>query len=154
MTKDDLLKSASELAPVESEIGLAYAKKIDRLIARINETMLKRPDITDLVGGEANIPMMKDNHGNHVRFVASILRYHKPEVLVDTVLWVFRSYRSRGFHQNYWAAQINTWIGLLKEELSPEAYAAIYPLYHWFGVNIPAFTDLSDEEIANAHTAH
>lgn len=154
MTKSDLLKSASELETVRAEICLEYARKLDRLIAGINEAMLKRPDINDLVGGETNISMMRDNHGNHARFVASILKYPKPEVLVDTVLWVFRSYRSRGFHQNYWAAQISTWIDILKAELSPEAYAAIYPLYNWFCVNIPAFTDLSDEQLGHAQTGH
>jgi hypothetical protein len=35
--------------------------------------------------------------------------YH-PEVLVETVLWVFRAYRSHGFKLTYWPAQLDMWV--------------------------------------------
>jgi len=91
--------------------------------------------------------MMKDNHSNHVRFIASILRNNHPDVLVETVLWVFRAYRSHGFTTNYWAAQLNSWIIVLKEILSTDCYAEIYPYYEWMQVNIPIFVKVSNEEL-------
>ncbi len=43
--------------------------------------MSERPDIESLVGAN-NIDMMKDNHANHVRFIASLLKNHDPEYLL------------------------------------------------------------------------
>jgi len=153
MTKQDLIKSASDLDLPKPEAAKEYGQKHEQLVFLINQTMLARPDIKELVG-EKNIEMMKDNHSNHARFVASILQYYNPEVLVDTVLWVFRSYGSRGFHQNYWAAQINTWIDILGRELSSQSFKMVWPLYNWFSINIPAFTDISHKSISEALSKH
>ena len=100
--------------------------------------------------GAENIEMMKDNHANHVRFIGSMLHAFNAEVLVETVLWVFRAYRSRGFRHTYWAAQLNGWVEILREELSPEAFDEVYPLYEWMQVNIPIFVRLNEDE-ANVH---
>ena len=105
-----------------------FNDKIEVLISKINSKMLDRADINSLVGVD-NIEMMKDNHSNHARFIYSILKTFDAEQLVDTVLWVFRAYRSRGFHSNYWAAQLNTWIEIYKQELSSEAFNEIVSIY-------------------------
>lgn len=115
--------------------------------------MLERPDLNDLIG-ENNTDMMKDNHANHVRFIASILKNHNSDVLVDTVLWVFRAYRSHGFTSNYWAAQLNAWIVIMKEVLTPESYREVYPYYEWMQINIPSFVLLSDEKLGEANSSH
>lgn len=153
MKKEKLLESAKLLKPVEAEIAQEYADKLEQLVAEVNRQMLQRPDIIELVG-EKNIEMMKNNHSNHARFVESILHKYNPEVLTDTVLWVFRSYRSRGFHQNYWAAQLNAWVDALTMVLSEKCFDEVYPLYNWFIINIPAFTDVSDIQLTEAKQDH
>lgn len=115
--------------------------------------MLARADLKELIG-ESNEAMMQDNHANHVRFIASILKNYNPEVLVDTILWVFRAYRSHRFTTNYWATQLNSWISIMKESLSSETYSEVYPLYEWMQVNIPLFVKLSDEKLDNSHSMH
>ena len=147
MTQEDLIRTASALRAVTAQGFEEYRAKRNKLVARINERMLARPDILFLVGAD-NLDMMKDNHSNHARFVESILLHPEPEVLVDTVLWVFRAYRSRGFHPTYWAAQINAWIDILGEELSADTFAVVYPLYEWFSINIPHFTHLTDIQLS------
>jgi hypothetical protein len=97
---------------------------------------------------------MKDNHSNHVRFIASILKNYNHDVLVDTVLWVFRAYRSHGFTTNYWAAQLNTWIIVIKEALTPESFVEVYPYYEWMQVNIPLFVKVSDEKLEASNSLH
>lgn len=149
MNKEDLNASAAELVRPSEKAMDEYMAREQSLVAEINRLMLDRPDIRDLVG-ENNLEMMKDNHANHARFVNSILCRPNPEALVDTTLWVFRAYRSRGFHPAYWAAQIATWVEVLRSQLSAEAFREIYPLYHWFSVNIPAFTGLTDPHPATA----
>ncbi|MBF0301902.1 MAG: hypothetical protein HQK73_02585 [Desulfamplus sp.] len=146
MNKEDLISSANTLEIVNLSAVQEYKEKREKLVSIINERMLKRADIKELVG-EKNLDMMKDNHRNHAMFVESIMSNPNAEVLTDTVLWVFRSYRSRGFHPNYWSAQLSIWIEILKENLSDQSFNAIYPLYNWFTINIPHFTNISDKQL-------
>lgn len=106
MNRDDLIRSAAGLQQVSQVSASEFSAKRDRLVELLNECMLSRADLLDMVGA-GNVDMMKDNHANHARFLESIINAHNPEVLVDTVLWVFRVYRSRNFSSTYWAAQLN-----------------------------------------------
>lgn len=144
MDKVHLLETARQLQQVSAKAADEYSQKAEQLIAKMNARMLERPDLVKLVG-ENNIDMMKDNHANHVRFIASILKNYNSDVLVNTVLWVFRAYRSHGFTTNYWAAQLNTWLIVIKEVLTPECFSEVYPYYEWMQVNIPFFVKVSDE---------
>lgn len=146
MNKETLLQSAAQLRPFSKEATNEYAKNTDKMVARINTIMLERHDIKTMVG-EANLDMMKDNHANHARFILSILDNFNKDVLVETILWVFRAYRSHGFASTYWAAQLNAWIMILKEELSSKTFEQVYPLYKWMQVNIPQFDALSEKAI-------
>ncbi len=153
MDKKTLLDTARQLKQVSPEAANEYHQKAEQLTTTMNAAMTNRPDLQSLVG-ENNIEMMKDNHANHVRFIGSILKNHNPEVLVDTVLWVFRAYRSHGFTTNYWAAQLNTWITVMKDVLTPECFAGVYPYYEWMQVNIPIFVKVSDEELEAPNSLH
>lgn len=143
---NQLVTSASELKPAAAEVAEAYDRHREKIVLKVNQRMLERPDIIEIVG-EINMEMMKDNHADHARFIASILRHFQPETLVETVLWVFRSYGSRGFHSSYWAAQLNVWLTVLKEELPPDIYDSVLPLYNWMIINIPLFTDISEAQL-------
>ncbi|HEY8805784.1 MAG TPA: hypothetical protein VIM42_11905 [Clostridium sp.] len=140
MGRSTLVKSADKIGRVSEGSIKEYVDKMEMLAARMNEVMLKRKDILELIGGEKNITMMKDNHNNHLRFVASILQTPDSETLVDTTLWVFHAYMSRGFSPNYWEVQLNTWRQLLKENINDKAFLEIISIYNWFTVNIPHFT--------------
>ena len=153
MDKNFLLETAQQLNHVSVKNADEYHQKSEQLITKMNTIMLERPDIDSLVGAN-NILMMKDNHSNHVRFIASILKNHNPDVLVDTVLWVFRAYRSHGFTTNYWAAQLNTWITIIKEVLSQECFMEVYPYYNWLQINIPIFVKVSDEKFEAQNSVH
>jgi hypothetical protein len=153
MDKNYLLETAMQLKQVSVKTAEVYYQNTDELIARMNNKMIERPDIESLVGAN-NVNMMKDNHSNHVRFIASMLRNYNHDVLVDTVLWVFRAYRSHGFTTNYWAAQINMWIIVIKEILTPESFIEVYPYYEWMQVNIPLFVMASDEKLEATNSLH
>ena len=60
-----------------------------------------------------------------MRFVASILQTPDSETLVDTTLWVFRAYMSRGFSPSHWSVQLETWRQLLKENISDKAFTEV-----------------------------
>lgn len=153
MDKKFLLETAQQLKQVSVKTADEYHQKAEQLIAKMNALILERPDIESLVGAN-NINMMKDNHSNHVRFISSILKNHNSEVLVDTVLWVFRAYRSHGFTTNYWAAQLNTWIIIIKEVLTRDCFVEVYPYYEWMQINIPIFVKVSDEKLEAPNSLH
>lgn len=153
MDKNLLLESAAKLQQVSEEASREYQEKAQLLLSNINRHMLSRQDIEKLVGKD-NIEMMKDNHANHLRFMASIFQHHNSEVLVETILWVFKAYRSRGFTTTYWAAQLNSWMAILQQELSPGSLEEILPYYNWIQVNIPLFVKLSQQSLEPPFTAH
>jgi len=144
MTKDVLVATANKLPHCSAEAAGEYAAKRDILAAEINRIMGGRADLNELIG-EGNQSMMEDNHRNHARFISSLIQDFSSQVLVETVLWVFRAYRSHGFRLTYWPAQLDTWVEVLRKELSPRAFAEIYPLYHWMIIYQPAFVSLNDE---------
>ncbi len=153
MSKEILLRSAEMLNQPSKEAKEEFSQKMNLLIETMNKTMLNRSDIKCLVG-EDNINMMEDNHANHARFMESIFENYIPEILVDTVLWVFRAYRSRNFTSTYWAAQINTWIKIYSKELTEKTYEEIHPYYKWMQVNIPIFNKLAEEDIDAPLSSH
>ena len=146
MDEKYLINTCNQLSKVSGKSANEYSEKGDKLILLMNVEILKRADIENLVGGQ-NIDMMHDNHANHIRFISSILKNFNATVFVETILWVFRAYRSHGFSTNYWATQLNVWIMILKKELSEDAYKEILPYYEWMQINIPLFVKLSDEKL-------
>ena len=146
--KTQLIETASALRQPEASVAQEFAEKRDQLAALGNQKMGERADLETLVG-QRNRQMAEDNNRNFARFMESMFQDYNPHVLVDTVLWVFRAYRSHGFQTTYWAANLNIWVDLLKEELSPETFDALYPYYNWLIVHIPLFTQLTDEAISN-----
>ena len=153
MNKEYLLKSALQLKHVSKEASDEYQKKSEELITNINSTMIARKDINMLIG-ENNMEMMKDNHANHVRFIASLLKNYNHEVLVNTVLWVFNAYTKHGFATNYWSAQLNVWMQIIPQLLTPATVKEILPYYEWMQINIPIFVKVAEQKPENLNIAH
>ena len=126
-----------------------YAAKKEALAAGVNRIMIARPDLAALIGPN-NREMMEQNHRNHVLFMESLFRDFHPRTLVETVLWVFRAYRSHGFQLAYWPALLDNFLFLLRRELSDSAYQAIRPFYDWLLINQPHFAAISDAMIEKA----
>jgi hypothetical protein len=148
MTKETLLESAQALKQPSASSAKEFEEKIEILSAEMNRLMGSRADLMQLIGNE-NTAMMGDNHRNHARFMSAIFQHFQPVVLVETILWVYRAYRSHGFHLTYWPAQLDQWVELFKAQLSPDAFKEIYPFYCWMIINQPAFVMESDKQITS-----
>ncbi|MBS4060207.1 MAG: hypothetical protein KG029_07405 [Bacteroidetes bacterium] len=144
MNKEFLIKTAEKLSQPSAAAATEFSEKAEGMAVLINNRFKKRSDLNMLIG-EGNLDMMMDNHRNHMRFLTSVFKHFEPEVLVETVLWVFRAYRSHGFKLTYWPAQLDAWVEIFKTELSPSAYAEIYPFYDWMIIHNPIFAKVSDE---------
>jgi len=153
MNRNELIESAKTLGVFTQETTSEYEGKLQKIVAVMNEKMESRPDIHELIGTD-NLSMMKDNHANHARFILSAMQNFNAEVLVDTILWVFRAYRSRAFQSSYWAAQLNTWISIFETEFSPKTFNEVLRLYSWMQINIPSFVSCSDEKITENNSMH
>ena len=145
--KEQLLKSAAALNQLPESAAQEFSQKREALAAKGNQAIADRPDLEKLVG-DGNESMAEDNNRNFARFMETMFFNHNSVVLVDTVLWVFRAYRSHGFQTTYWAANLNVWVDMLKQELSKDAFDALYPYYNWLIVNIPIFVKMTDIELA------
>lgn len=146
MDREQLILALKDFTP-PAQAAEEYGRKAAKMAGAVTERMLARPDLEALIG-KNNVEMMKDNHANHARFIESALRNFDAVTMTDTVLWVFRAYRSRGFHDNYWAAQLNQWQLVLRENLGADTLRAVLPLYDWMQVNIPSFAALADRQTA------
>lgn len=144
--KEQLLKSASKLGQPPRQAVEEFAQKYEQLAEKGSQRLAARSDIVKLVG-KGNQEMAEDNNRNFSRFMLSLFSEYSPNVFVETVLWVFRAYRSHGFQTTYWAANLNIWADMIREELSDESYRAVYPFYNWLIVNIPAFVKLTDQDL-------
>jgi len=146
MNIDQLLNTVTRLLIINKTAVDEYHSKMDRMVALINEKVLEREDICDLIGQE-NQQMMQDNHANHARFIHSIMKKPNDQVFVSSILWVFRTYKSHGFSVNYWIVQLNIWLNILEDQMSANSFKQIAPIYSWIKENIYVFSELAEEQI-------
>lgn len=149
MNRDYLTRTAEQLQQPSLTTANEFAEKADNLAAIMNDRFRQRNDLHMMIG-ETNLDMMQDNHRNHMRFLVSVFKNYEPEVLVETVLWVFRAYRSHGFNLSYWPAQLDSWVEIHRMQLSPQTFTEIYPFYHWMIIHIPVFVKLTDEMLSTS----
>src|SRR6056297_2004108 len=130
MNREELIRSAQSLKkPAESALK-EFSEKRQEMVAKVNQDMGTRLDLEKLVGPDGK-KMSEDNNHNFSLFMESLLEHFQAETLVDTGLWVLRTYRAHGFHVSYWPANLHTWVQVLQDSLSPEAYNEIVPFYNW-----------------------
>ncbi len=149
MTKDELIESAKKIDPPELAIAESFGAKREMLVSRVIDSLCQRKDIDRLVGQD-NITMMKDNVSNMSRFMESMFNQYAPEAYVETILWVFRAYRSHGFQLAFWSAHLNAWIETIRSEQTDENLNQLIPFYEWIQIHIPQFTALTDESVSDA----
>lgn len=153
MKLEELLASARGLDEVSANAAAEYQKKGSELVQELNKQMLQRPDLEVLIGIE-NQNMMLDNHTNHQCFMLSIFLSFQPDILVDTILWVFRAYKSHGFSMTYWPAQLEGWLSVFSQILSSETRSEIEPYYAWMLNHIEHFDLLAKQNIEANNTMH
>ncbi len=106
----------------------AYIEEAEKLIDYVNNQMGKRNDIVDLIGNTP-LALMMDNHRNHINFISGILIFKDIEVLMSTLPWVYKTYRSKGYQYDYFYYELCEWKNAISKLLPPQSANALLPLY-------------------------
>ena len=142
MDKETLILEAQALPTPGEAAGRALSESADSLSANLTQFMLAQPNLS-LIIGKGNERMMETNHINHFNYMASLASLFDPTTLVETVLWVFRTYRSHGFEPDYWKIMLPEATDLIRNTL-PTYQDEIVPIYEWLQRNIDRFSILSE----------
>ncbi|MCG8568192.1 MAG: hypothetical protein MI747_24250 [Desulfobacterales bacterium] len=144
--KDQLTASAKSLVPPSPDTIAIFERRLGELISLCSRRLEERGDMETFIGpGKAD--MAWNNNGNFARFMISMFKAFQPAVLVESVIWVFRTYRAHGFKPRYWDVNIKIWIQVLEENLPREAFDQVAPFYRWLADHVPAFTRLTDTAV-------
>ena len=146
MTIERMRTTADMLQQPSAATAAEFEARQEAMATEMIRRMLARPDVDRLVGA-GNRLMLENNSHNFYRFMTSLFRGYEPAVLVETAQWVFRAYRSHGFQTSYWPANLDTAVGILREQLSAAAFTEVYPFFEWLIVHIPDFVRSSDEAL-------
>ena len=142
--KEKLLEELTELSPVSQSSAKAYHEHMTFLLDRVNKKMASRPDLPDLVGSNP-LSFMYDNHRNHAVFMDNVFQLSLFPLLLDTVPWVYRTYRNHGFSHDYFPAHLRAWREAIPEILDPETSAPLVRVYDWMLSRHEDFIALSRE---------
>lgn len=145
MDTEALISAANTITAPALKSAQEYAEKRLVIVDKMNTYMNARHDVLTLIGGEANLAMMEDNHTNHAKFMMSLFKHYNGETLIKTVQWVFSAYPAHGFKFSYWSAQFNGWLKILQETLSEAAFKDIAPIYDFLIVHIALIADAMRE---------
>ena len=144
MNKLSLIHSASSLKEISPQAAAEFEDVVEACAVELTLAMRKEPDLADIIG-EGNTEVMETNHGNHFRYMSATAALFDPQSFVETVLWVLRTYRARGFSVRYWDIMLPIATTILSRRLGADAFEEIRPFYDWLLAHIPAFARLSEE---------
>lgn len=144
MTEDFDL-SISELPEVSPEATRDYVENTDKLIKMVNNSLKNRDDIKELIG-DNSVGVMVDNHENHARFMANAFKLNNYEMLVDTVIWVYSTYRKHGFSYDYFPVELRAWSEAVEQELGARSADQINKIYSFMLDSHERFVELAEKE--------
>jgi methanogenic corrinoid protein MtbC1 len=137
-----LLETAAKLAPVTREAAEAYDARKGLLAERVNQSLLARADLAEIIGSTDATELMQDNHRNHAMFLTTVLHLNAFRLLASVIPWVYRTYHQHGFSFSYFPIALNAWKQAVEKELPPAAAADIVPVYDWMLTEHQNVTDL------------
>lgn len=110
---------------------MAYVHAADDLLEQVNSQLEANPKIRALIGNNP-IELMRDNHRNHAKFMATVFHLNSHELLVRTIPWVYRAYHARGFAFDYFPVELVAWqIAIYECIASADQKAEILAVYNW-----------------------
>ena len=119
-----------KLFPVPDAAASAYLDKLPILTARVDEQILGRSDISDLIG-RCPVDIITTNHHNYGRFMATVFSMDLPALFLRMVPWAYHVYTTRGVSFDYFAAELSAWKDAVESELDGALARPISRVYRW-----------------------
>lgn len=138
---EKLLRKTENLTPVAPEALAAYLRHGEALLEQVNQTLLDRTDLPQLLGGNPQ-QIMFDNHRYHFDFMANVFEFQAYDMLVRMVPWVYRAYMSHGFSADYFLVELEAWVDALRGCLAEEA-GSVVNIYEFLLQNHALFLELA-----------
>ncbi|PKL49141.1 MAG: hypothetical protein CVV42_07345 [Candidatus Riflebacteria bacterium HGW-Riflebacteria-2] len=128
---EKFLATTDCLAKISRTAAEAYDARKGLLAERVNQSLLTRPDLAEIIGSTDAIELMQDNHRNHALFLTTVLHLSAFRLLASVIPWVYRTYNQHGFSLSYFPIALAAWKQAIEKELPPAAAAEIIPVYDW-----------------------
>ena len=95
--------------------------------------------------GCAPLELLRNNHKNHVHFLANVFELNDFELLKKTIPWVYRSYHSHGVPYDYFSFSLQAWQNAIKEHLTEKSANEICPIYAWMLAHHNDWIELAED---------
>ena len=118
----------SNLEKITLKAAEEYKEKMNTLIKEVNENLSQRDDLMQLIGNNP-IKKMKDNHENHAGFMYNSFKVKSEELFINTIIWVYRTYKNHGFSYQYFPVELKAWKSAVNNNLSSENSELIINIY-------------------------
>jgi methanogenic corrinoid protein MtbC1 len=119
-----------------------YESETPAMLEYVNQSFKKLPNLFTLTGSTST-ELMSVNHANHVEFMATIFQIKSAVVLFDVIIWVYRSYASRGFSPDYFVYELQFWKEAVSMYVRPAESSATMHVYELMIQNHSNFLHLS-----------
>lgn len=139
---EEIKQEIDQLPRIEKETGEKYYANKDKLIKTVNDILADRDNIENLIGYNP-LELMKENHENHARFMGNVFILNEYRMLIDTVPWVYNTYRQKGFSYKYFHQELKAWKQAIKTILGSKKTASILKIYDWLIENHDKFITIS-----------
>jgi hypothetical protein len=151
MDKTDLIVSAAGLREVSPQTATAFDSAAETCAAALTAALHQQPNLDSIIG-PGNQDVMETNHLNHFKYMASTTALFDPASFVETVLWVVRTYRARGFSLVYWEVMLPLAADIVRTTLQPLSFEEIAPFYRWLSDHVAHIALLGETEVSAYET--
>jgi len=147
MSKKALVQSAGHLVAPDAATSRTLKEMAESMAHDLTWCLAKRKDLEELIGS-GNQAVMEVNHVNHFNYISSLAALYDATSFVETVIWVFRTYMSRGFTPKYWQVMLPEAKSIIEKHLPQEQYLQIEGIYTWLHEHILDFVRVSSDTVS------
>ncbi len=137
-----LSREIVDLPSIAEEAAEEYYKKRIKMKEFVDEKMAEKDNIDKMIGNNSR-EVMFANHKNHANFMSNVFEFNELRLLIDTLPWVYYTYKNKGFSYEYFYRELYCWIDAVKKYLSEEYRKDIIEIYEWMLENHEEFIELT-----------
>ena len=142
LSKEELIALAETVSPPSPACGDRMMEQLSTLADSLSRRMAARQDLIALIGA-GNAELMEVNHSNHYQYIASLASLYDARTMVETVIWVIRTYTAHGFSLRYWDIMMPEASQVLLQHLSPEEFQQVQVIYDFISGHFADFSSIA-----------